>query len=253
MKKKLLALMLAAALALSLVACGGGSGAGDNNSTNTPSGGGDGVPTKEELLANAQDDTIANMYSAIQSNKVNAEDTYKGNTYIVAGFVETIESDYVELRTMGYDGNYTAKVYMPVEDIKELKTSEWIEVVGEVNVVDSKDTTGEYGVVFTSGLELSPARFVTNTFEVTGKLTRHIVSGVPKYWQIDLDGDTANSIFITSLLQEILSLEKEIPLVIGENTVIISDTEVNEGDNITISCRIVGSNSLRDVTLVSIN
>ena len=157
--KKLLALILAAALALSLVACGGGSGAGD---TNTPSGG-DTTPTKEEMLEGAETTTIADIYNSVEANKVNANETYMGNIYVISGSVHKIETNYIELYEACTTYNATVKVYLNTDDIKQLEIRSSIEVVGEISAIDfleEKDGDGPYYSLYVSGVELSPAYLV---------------------------------------------------------------------------------------------
>lgn len=148
--KKLLVLILAAALALSLVACGGGAGNnntpstgnGDTTSTDTHS-----TPDIEKLLAEAQNVKLREIFSAYDENKLNAEDTYVGNTYQIFGYVKNIESEYCELEAAFY-GNVerlskTLKVYLERDALKELYTGEGIHVVGTVSSIDSAGITME--------------------------------------------------------------------------------------------------------------
>ena len=158
--KKLLALILAAALALSLVACGGDSGAEDTNTPNS----GNTTPTKEEMLESAETITITDIYKSVESNKVNANETYIGNIYIISGTVHKIENDYIELYESNISYNATVKVYMSTNDIKELETNSSIEIVGEISVIDFLQEKEDEGMgiytLYTSGVELSPAYLV---------------------------------------------------------------------------------------------
>lgn len=137
--KKPLTLILAAALALSLTACGGGGGAGD---TNTPS-----VPDKEELLAEAQNIRLRDIFSAYDENKLNAEDTYVGNTYQVYGYVTNIEEEYCELEAAFYGSekrlSKAVRVYLEREVLKELQTGEGIHIAGTISSIDSSGITME--------------------------------------------------------------------------------------------------------------
>ena len=143
--KKLLALMLAAALALSLVACGGGSGAGDNNtpstpgtgngnttSTDTPNTPSGGEKTKEEMLANAQRISLAELFDAFDENKVKAEKTYFGNDFSLFGIVYEIESEYCDLGYIDTVGAGRLRVYLDKEDLVELNKGEIIHIVGTI-------------------------------------------------------------------------------------------------------------------------
>ena len=146
--KKLLALILAAALALSLVACGGGSGTGDNKtpstgngdttSTDTPSGG----MTKEEMLANAQRVSLADLFADFNENKVKAEETYIGNTFSVFGYVYEIESEYCELGYINTVGSGRLRVYLDKEELIELDKGEVIHIVGIIGDFEKEESKG---------------------------------------------------------------------------------------------------------------
>ena len=172
--KKLLALMLAAALALSLVACG--SGAGDNNtssggngdatSTDTPSSG----MTKEEMLEQAENSDLKELYEIISANKIKAEEELTGKIYCFNGYVNEIESDYIVL---SYYGN-TIVVYLPKDDIINLVKDQEIAVVGELGKVGYEDNSSWY--ISYGGCELINAYVAKDIYEITGKLTFAILS-----------------------------------------------------------------------------
>ena len=132
--KKLLALILAAALALSLVACGGGSGAGDNNtpstgngdttSTDTPSGGG---MTKEEMLEQAIECTAGEIAVDTGNNIVKAKQTYCEKTLSIYGWILEISTDHITIS--GGDTNF--EVYLPVEDIANLESRQYVTIRSE--------------------------------------------------------------------------------------------------------------------------
>ena len=133
--KKLLALILAAALALSLVACGGDSGAGD---TNTPSGGnGDTTSTdtpsmtKEEILETAEDGDIYELNHLISENILNAKQSYCGKNLILKSTVDEIKEDCIVFN----HGMGSVIVYLPSEDIVNLKTNQTITIVEAQNPV----------------------------------------------------------------------------------------------------------------------
>lgn len=150
--KKLLALILAAALALSLVACGGGSGAGDTNtpstgngdttSTDTPNTPSGGEKTKEEMLANAQRISLAELFDAFDENKVKAEETYFGNDFSVFGIVYEIESEYCDLGYIDTVGAGRLRVYLDKEDLVELNKGEIIHIVGTIDNFENGEFKG---------------------------------------------------------------------------------------------------------------
>ena len=177
--KKLLALILAAALALSLVACGGGSGAGDTNtpstgngdttSTNTPSGGGeDSTPsmTKEEMLQVAEDGDVSELNSLIAENIVSAKQAYCGKTLIMKHTVDEIKEDCIIFN----HGMGSVIVHLPEEDIINVKTKQYITIVGITN--DEFLTTKEsiYGPMAEDYTDcvMEQAYLVTDRYEYTG-------------------------------------------------------------------------------------
>ena len=138
--KKLLALILAAALALSLVACGG-SGAGD-----TPE---ETVMTKEEMLNEAEEKTFADFPAG---NKAFAQNCI-GDIYKITGWVLNVESDYVRLATSTSDGSGAnalsaiyLHVYLPINELAELKINDEITIVGEVTGTSEEESTIVYGI-----------------------------------------------------------------------------------------------------------
>ena len=116
--KKILQLILAATLMLSLAACGGKGTT--SNGSNTMS--------KEEMLEAAEVAEEVEMYHALFENIVNAKQTYCGKILEVKAPVLTIEEDYIEVGQTG-----ALIVYLPEEDIINLKPLQWITVVGRTN------------------------------------------------------------------------------------------------------------------------
>ena len=258
--KKLITLLLAAALALSLAACGGGGSSnetGDSTSGGGGSTGGGGTSTKEELLENAQNTTISEIYSSISSNKVYAEETYKGNSYILLGRVETIESDYIEMSGDGYPNPYV-KVYMSTDDIKNVKTNQWFEIVGEVTAIDledsSKDLGGGVQTQIRKGVELSSAYLINDTFEVSGILEIGSKPNLGMAWVIKLDSDSIKK--VSGIGHEELVLS-DIPVnTVGDSNIIdtmvdIAGIKVEENSSITLSGNLVSSNYLKNITVIS--
>ncbi|NBI09252.1 hypothetical protein D1641_04365 [Colidextribacter sp. OB.20] len=260
--KKLLALMLVAALALSLVACGGGGGTGDNNtpsggngdttSTDTPSGG----MTKEEMLEQAENSDLKELYEIISANKIKAEEELTGKIYCFNGYVDEIESDYIVL---SYYGN-TIVVYLPKDDIINLVKDQEIAVVGELGKVGYEDNSSWY--ISYGGCELINAYVAKDIYEITGKLTFRyltlkeidgsIVSqdGKEDAWYFGLTEPDATVETMIISLSDAISVNH----VPGQSidTITIDGTELKNGDNITISGRKT-ANSMIDVKLVSVN
>lgn len=153
--KKILQLILAATLMLSLAACGGKGTT--SNGSNTMS--------KEEMLEVAEVAEEVEMYNALFENIVNAKQTYCGKILEVKAPVLTIEEDYIEVgQTVG-----ALIVYLPEEDIINLKPLQWITVVGrtkddiqtETQVMGGTEWERQYFV-------MEQAYLVTDRYEYTG-------------------------------------------------------------------------------------
>ena len=152
--KKILQLILAATLMLSLAACGGKGTT--SNGSNTMS--------KEEMLEVAEVAEEVEMYNALFENIVNAKQTYCGKILEVKAPVLTIEEDYIEVGQTG-----ALIVYLPEEDIINLKPLQWITVVGrtkddiqtETQVMGGTEWERQYFV-------MEQAYLVTDRYEYTG-------------------------------------------------------------------------------------
>ncbi len=170
--KKLLALILAAALALSLVACGGGGGTGDNNtpstesgdttSTDTPNTPSGGEKTKEEMLANAQRISLAELVHAFNENKVKAEETYFGNDFSLFGIVYEIESEYCDLGYIDTVGAGRLRVYLDKEDLVELNKGEVIHIVGTIDSFENGEFKGHDILPEDSIINMRTAYYIDN-------------------------------------------------------------------------------------------
>ena len=185
--KKLLALMLAAALALSLVACGGGSGAGDNNtpstgngdttSTDTPSGGG---MTKEEMLEQAIECTAGEIAVDTGNNIVKAKQTYCEKTLSIYGWILEISTDHITIS--GGDTNF--EVYLPVEDIANLESRQYVTIVGNTGAEIREEPIAP-GIPQNAYIyEVSPAYLVADRYERTG-IPKSKNDSYPGAWNVE--------------------------------------------------------------------
>ncbi len=184
--KKLLALILAAALALSLVACGGDSGAGD---TNTPSGGnGDTTSTdtpsmtKEEILETAEDGDIYELNHLISENILNAKQSYCGKNLILKSTVDEIKEDCIVFN----HGMGSVIVYLPSEDIVNLKTNQTITIVGITNeefVTTNESRDGGPAFDYTDCV-MEQAYLVTDRYEYTG-IPKNENDSFPGAWNVE--------------------------------------------------------------------
>ena len=161
--KKLLAFMLSVALMVSLAVCGGGGDTTSDGSEGTASGGSSSM-TKEEMLEAAEVAEEVEMNNALVENIVNAKQTYCGKILEVKAPVLTIEEDYIEVGQTG-----ALIVYLPEEDIINLKPLQWITVVGrtkddiqtETQVMGGTEWERQYFV-------MEQAYLVTDRYECTG-------------------------------------------------------------------------------------
>ena len=185
--KKLLALMLAAALALSLVACGGGGGAGDNNtssggngdttSTDTPSGGG---MTKEEMLEQAIELTAVDIASDTTGNIARATQEYCGKIFSMKGRIGKINADHIAIET----GTVRFKVYLPVDDIVNLESSQDVTIVGKTGAEITEEPLGPGIPQNVYVYEVNPAYFVTDRYEYIG-IPKSENDSFPGAWNVE--------------------------------------------------------------------
>ncbi len=123
--KRIWALILAAALMPSLAACGSG------------------AMSEEKMLENAEACDFAAIQAAYDDNSVNAEETYCGQVYRFAGYVEQIDETSAKViplnAPIGISGAYdlAVDVTLPAEDIRELSTFEVVNLVGEISALDA--------------------------------------------------------------------------------------------------------------------
>ena len=148
--KKAITTLLAAALLLSLVACGGG-----NGNTNTPTGGGNDTPTtttpseptttpeptplsKDEMLAIAEEiSSLGDLTSELNGNKAKAA-SYVGKTIKIKATIWQIDTEYIAMSTN--TNILVLRVYLPLDELANLKTMTNITIVGEVT--ESYDENG---------------------------------------------------------------------------------------------------------------
>ena len=188
--KKLLALLLVAALALSLVACGGDSGAGDTNtpkdtpstgnedtaSADTPSGG----MTKEEMLEQATEYTAGEIAGDTGSNIAKAKQTYCEKTLSIYGRVSEISTDHIRIS----GGSADFEVYLPVEDIVNLESRQYVTIVGNTGAEIREEAIAPGIPQNVYIYEVSPAYLVTDRYERTG-IPKSKNDSFPGAWNVE--------------------------------------------------------------------
>lgn len=157
--KKMLPLILAVALTLFLVGCGS-----------------EKVPTKEELLESAQVTDYKELQSALQENKVRAQETYIGNVYQYSGFVTAIEEEYVEL-------DATIYVYLSREELASLDVKDRINVVGTIETADLLTQTSMMSKKDVPTIVMKNAYYVSDLIELTGTVQMGYKGGVNSFGQ----------------------------------------------------------------------
>ena len=243
MKKRLFALLLAAMLPLALTACGGDTSSGNKDEVSASSSAASEASekSKDEMLEQAETTTFSELLTALQENKLRAQDTYVGNVYTYTECVTAIEEDYAEL-------SGSVKVYLPKEDLMSLNVNEVIRVVGTIDSLDLIETSQMVnGFDFSSpapAVEMKPAYYIDNQFEVTGPVEMRYMMLVELSGNVvDQTGLASAWLFEMSSNMGTVNLEEAIPVEhhTGQNitSLPIDGQEVANGDTITISCRLI--------------
>ncbi len=124
-------------LCLSLCACGGN----DTNETASPTE--ESTMSKEDMLAQAQDVTLGEILSEIESNEIRAEELYEGKFVKIENFkVEEIKSynDFAQINWTYWGGaNSVITVHAKISknDAVLLSTGDSVTVVGEFDITSS--------------------------------------------------------------------------------------------------------------------
>ena len=210
--KKLFTLILAVALALSLVACGGGNGAGDTNTsstgnedtTSTDAPGSDGEDstqaansmTKEEMLEVAELADLYDIHTACFENVLSAKQAYCGKILNIRAEINEIKMESIVFTT----GETDIIVYLPEEDIVNLKRGQLVTIVGITNedITEGTSTMGFPKSIFT----MEQAYLVSDTYETTvtipneydGEWNVSLESGVTRWACFDSSIDVSQYI-----------------------------------------------------------
>lgn len=136
--KKLLALLMVVVLCVSLCACGSkDSGSETTAPTEEP------TMSKEDMLAQAQDVTLGEILSEIESNEIRAEELYEDKIVKIENFkVEEIKSynDFAQLNwTYWGSANSVITVHAKISksEAASLSTGDLVTVVGEFDITSS--------------------------------------------------------------------------------------------------------------------
>ena len=187
--KKAISLLLALVMCLSLCACGGGNDTPKTTEapteTTVPV---ETVMTKDELLASA---TNVYYYAFTQeieetakANFLKANLTYENSTVCIMGLrISEINSEYA----VAANGFIEYHIYLPVEELMELVTFEYVRVVGTITGV-SEGSMGCYVV------DMKPAHVVDRSFEIH--------DGLVSFAKIDGSGKTYFCVYGLNLVPQ---------------------------------------------------
>ena len=165
--KKTISLLLALVMCLSLCACGGGnSDTPDTSNTAETTAPEVKTMTKEEMLEQAvtvdkttiQNDTIENI--------VKAKSMYCNAVLLLEGNVSEIKQDHIVFG----NSDFSIDVYLPEEDLINLRSGQKIVVVGQTtDTIEETTATFEGFSYSTYHYSMPNAYLVQDKFEVTGQ------------------------------------------------------------------------------------
>lgn len=158
--KKLILLVLSLAMVISLCACGGSGETPNNNGTTTlvEENTGTQNQTMDELLSSAIRLDNDSFLKECSSNIAKASNDYEGKPCIVEGFISEIQKDHIVL----YYSYLHLNVYIPTEQILELQTEQYIEVVGTLENLTYDMYSGAFA-------DLTTAYVSKDTFTIVGE------------------------------------------------------------------------------------
>lgn len=218
--KRTITILLMAVLLLSMAACSSGNGTTTQEATSM---------TKDEMLEVAENINLTDVVNAFSENKARAEQTYLDNIYTISALVYNIESDYCTIECTGNNGDKVISVYLDKSELALLNSGEMITVVGKISKTDNY-------------FKIDNAFYVGNTIEITGTLKiedtyityqgnngRYVEFGSPKELYCYIVDDNGNTYKIND--EDISS--------ISNSNVTILDKTINNGDSITIDCKVI--------------
>ena len=135
--KKVVSLLLALVMCLSLCACGGGNDAGSHAETTIPE---ETVISKDEMLKQAVAIDIDSFLKECSANIAKVKLDYVGKSCLFEAEVFEIQEDYIIVRSKYLE----AKIYLPIEEIVELQTNQYVELVGILDKIDYDTYEGAF-------------------------------------------------------------------------------------------------------------
>ena len=139
------------------------------------------IPTKEEMLAIAEEYSSSDIQNDSIENIVKAKQKYCNKTLLLSGMVRNIEEDHIELAPI-YSSNYIIDVYLSIDDLVLLEQGQSITVVGTTTdeIIDDSESVAEYTFDY-SHYQMPVAYLVKDTVEVTGILKGVNTSYAPAF------------------------------------------------------------------------
>ena len=148
--KKIIALVLVAVLCFSFAACGNK------------------VPTKDEMLALAEEYSADDILIDSAENIANAKQKYCNKTLLLSGTVRNINEDHIEL-SASYSSNYIIDVYLSANELATLKSRQLIKIVGITNdeIIEDEEKVAMNTFIY-NHYQMPTAYLVDDRVEFTG-------------------------------------------------------------------------------------
>jgi len=128
------------------------------------------IPTKEEMLAQAESVSAAQINNDTLDNIVKAKQNYCGKILEVTGYVVSIEEDHIQLGASFYAGAPVIDIYLPADEIVMLEQRQYITIVGQMDNEVEKTTENLGGYDWeTEHYKMEYAYFVNDVFEYKGE------------------------------------------------------------------------------------
>ena len=242
MKKRMLALLLAATLPLALTACGGDTSSGDkdegsaSSSASDSSAGENAGQGMEAMLEAAETEGFDQIEAACDDNILNAQDTYVGKIYRYTGLVRQISAE--NARIDAADTGYAVDVKLSTDELKQLSTATYVDIVGKISSLQGGNSSR-----VTIGMD--EAYLVGDTFTVSGELLFGYLNdpsqgfdardaiGKEEYWYVQVTDAETGTIYVLSDAIPVTHTEGE-----RIRSLDFDGTALSSGDQITVTGKV---------------
>lgn len=175
---------------------------------------------KTQMLSSATTLQCGTLYEDYEENKLNAIDKYVGKAFTVTGYIYAVNMDNILLTPFAPAIDWTTfegcTVYLPTEELKQVKKGEIITVVGKISNRYS-------GSMF--GIEMNEAYLVSNVVSITATVGEIIQSDY--YYYVTLTTTTISSGQATFAQEFWYELGSTYP-----NEIVINGVSVKAGDKV---------------------